>query len=101
MTATFRALRIDRTDGGIRAALSPLTLDDLTPGDVVVRVAWSSINYKDALAVTGAGPILRRFPLVGGIDLAGTVVESADSRFAPRSEERRVGNEGRTSSRAE
>ncbi len=83
MTSRFRALRIDRTDGGIRAALSPLTLDDLTPGDVVVRVAWSSINYKDALAVTGAGPILRRFPLVGGIDLAGTVVESADSRFAP------------------
>jgi len=83
MTQPFRALRIDRTDGNVGAALVPLTLDDLTPGDVVVRVAWSSINYKDALAVTGTGSILRRFPLVGGIDLAGQVVESADPRFAP------------------
>jgi len=83
MTGTFRALRIDRAGSGVRAALIPLTLDDLTPGDVVVRVDWTSVNYKDALAVTGAGAILRRFPLVAGIDLAGRVVESADPRFEP------------------
>jgi len=80
---TFRALRIDRANGAVTASLTALTLDDLTPGEVVVRVAYSSINYKDALAATGAGAILRRFPLVGGIDLAGRVVESSDSRFAP------------------
>ncbi len=83
MSTRFRAFRIDRRDGEIRAAFESLTLDDLTPGDVVIRVAYSSINYKDALAATGAGSILRRFPLVGGIDLSGTVVESADPRFAP------------------
>lgn len=60
-----------------------LTLDDLSPGSVVVRVACSSVNYKDALAGTGNGKVVRRFPLVGGIDLAGTVVTSEDGRFAP------------------
>lgn len=83
MNASFRALRIDETDGNVAAAIVPLTIDDLTPGDVVIRVAWSSINYKDALAATGAGRILRRYPLVGGIDLAGRVVESSDARFSP------------------
>lgn len=83
MTARFRALRIDERDGRVGAAFESLTLDDLTYGDVVIRVAYSSVNYKDALAATGAGSILRRFPLVGGIDLAGTVAESADPRFAP------------------
>lgn len=83
MTERFRAFRIDERDGKVRAAFESLTVDDLTPGDVVVRVAYSSINYKDALAATGAGKILRRFPLVGGIDLAGTVVESTDPRFKP------------------
>lgn len=83
MDTAFSGLRIDRGGGGITAALVPLTLDDLTPGDVVIEVAYSSINYKDALAATGAGSILRRFPLVGGIDLAGRVVDSADPRFSP------------------
>src|SRR5690606_4435886 len=83
MTERFRAFRIDERDGNVRAAFESLTVDDLTPGDVVVRVAYSSINYKDALAATGAGKILRRFPLVGGIDLAGTVVESTAPRFKP------------------
>jgi len=83
VTETFRALRVDREGGGTRSSLVSLTLDDLTPGDVVVRAAYSSLNYKDALAVTGAGAILRRFPLVAGIDLAGHVVESADARFKP------------------
>src|SRR5690606_4629308 len=83
LSTRFRAFRIDRRDGRIGAAFESLTLDDLTPGDVVIRVAYSSINYKDALAATGQGTILRRFPLVGGIDLSGRVVESADPRFAP------------------
>jgi acrylyl-CoA reductase (NADPH) len=84
MSSKFRALRIDRTaEGKIDAALTPLALEDLSAGSVVIRVAYSSINYKDALAATGAGSILRRFPLVGGIDLAGRVVESEDARFSP------------------
>jgi len=75
----FRAFRIPETD----ARLDTLTLDDLGPGEVVVRVHWSGINYKDALAATGAGRILRRYPLVGGIDLAGEVVGSSDPRYTP------------------
>ncbi|NIW23091.1 MAG: alcohol dehydrogenase catalytic domain-containing protein, partial [Gammaproteobacteria bacterium] len=55
----------------------------LTPGNVVVRVEYSGINYKDALAATGAAPILRQFPLVGGVDLAGEVSASEDPRFSP------------------
>jgi NADPH2:quinone reductase len=79
----FRAYRIDQKDGKVHAEFTTLDVDDLSPGDVVVKVAWSTVNYKDALAATGAGRILRKFPLVGGIDLAGTVVESSDKRFAP------------------
>jgi NADPH2:quinone reductase len=79
----FRALRIHRDDGRIEPRFEELTLDDLAAGEVVIRVAYSTINYKDALAATGAGPILRRFPLVGGIDLAGEVVSSEDSRYQP------------------
>ncbi len=71
----FRAYRIDQDDGKIVAGFKRLTIDDLSPGEVVVKVSHSTINYKDALAATGAGRILRSFPLVGGIDLAGTVVE--------------------------
>ena len=72
----FRAFQIDRGTGGVTARFTDLTLDDLTEGDVVIRVSHSTINYKDALAATGAGRILRKFPLVGGIDLAGRVVRS-------------------------
>lgn len=79
----FKALRIHREDGRIQARLEQIGLDDLSPGEVVVRVAWSGINYKDALAATGTSPILRRYPLVGGIDLAGEVVSSADARYKP------------------
>ena len=78
VTEPFTAFRIHRDDGRITAALEQLKIDDLTPGDVVVAVGYSSINYKDALAATGRGSILRRFPLVGGIDLAGEIVESSD-----------------------
>jgi acrylyl-CoA reductase (NADPH) len=83
MSAPFRAYRIHRDDNSIAGRLETLTVDDLTPGDVLVRVEYSGINYKDALAATGAGRILRRFPLIGGIDLAGEVVESTDARFSP------------------
>lgn len=79
----FRAYRIHRNDGRITARFDQVTLDDLTPGDVVVRVNYSCINYKDALAATGTAPILRKYPLAGGIDLAGEVVSSADPAFAP------------------
>lgn len=78
----FRAYRIDQTDLGITADFTDLSLEDLTPGEVVINVSHSTINYKDALAATGAGRILRSFPLVGGIDLAGTVVSSASDEFA-------------------
>jgi NADPH2:quinone reductase len=78
----FRAFRIHEVDGQIVARFDALTLDDLGPGDVVVRVRYSGINYKDALAATGAGRILRKYPLVGGIDLAGEVVGSSDPRYS-------------------
>ena len=77
----FRAFRIDRTDGAVRGDFCSLSLDDLSEGDVVISVSHSTINYKDALAATGKGRILRRYPLVGGIDLAGTVISSTDPDF--------------------
>jgi len=79
----FRAYRIDQQDGEIIAGFRDLALEDLTAGDVVIRVSHSTINYKDALAATGKGRILRTYPLVGGIDLAGTVVETASDEFLP------------------
>lgn len=83
-TERFRAFRINRSESGeITAGLVQLSVGDLSPGEVVIRVSHSSINYKDALAATGAGRILRTVPLVGGIDLAGTVEHSDDSRFRP------------------
>ena len=79
----FRAYRIDEKDGVIVAGFHELGIDDLTEGNVVVRVSHSTINYKDALAATGTGKILRKYPLNGGIDLAGTVVSSEDADFQP------------------
>jgi len=79
----FRAFRIHSEGGKIAARFEEIGLDDLAPGEVVIRVTHSGINYKDALAATGAGKILRRYPLVGGIDLAGTVESSSDARFGP------------------
>jgi len=76
----FRAYRIHEENGRIAARFDQLTLDDLAAGDVVIKVRYSGINYKDALAATGAGRILRKYPLVGGIDVAGEVVSSSDSR---------------------
>lgn len=79
--ARFSAFRIHQDDHVHRAGLESVGLDDLAPGEVVVRAAWSSVNYKDALAGTGKGRILRRFPLVGGIDVAGHVVASTDPAY--------------------
>jgi NADPH2:quinone reductase len=78
----FRALRIFNEDGRIHSRVVDATLDELSDGDVVIRGAYSSVNYKDALAATGAGKILKKFPLIGGIDVSGTVVSSRDARFA-------------------
>lgn len=78
----FKAFRLTETpEKKIRAEFVDTTLDQLDPGDVTVRVAYSSVNYKDALAATGKGKILRRPSCIGGIDFAGTVVESSDPRF--------------------
>jgi NADPH2:quinone reductase len=82
----FRAFRIDEKDGQIVAGFQELSLDDLTEGNVVVRITHSTINYKDALAATGQGKILRRYPLNGGIDFAGVVVSSEDAEFQPGAE---------------
>ncbi|MEO7404234.1 MAG: oxidoreductase [Burkholderiales bacterium] len=80
---SFRALRIRSDDGKVSAAIEQVERDELDSGEVAVRVAYSSVNYKDALAATGAGRIIRRFPCIGGIDLAGTVDTSSDPRFKP------------------
>jgi len=83
---SFRAFRIDEQDGKITAGFQEISVDDLTEGNVVVRVMHSTINYKDALAATGKGRILRKYPLNGGIDLAGVVVSSEDGDFQPGTE---------------
>ena len=77
----FRAFRIHSDDGGYRAGLETITADALSPGEVLIKVAYSSVNYKDALAGTGKGRILRRYPLNGGIDVAGRVLSSTDPAF--------------------
>src|SRR5262245_20727168 len=81
--STFKAFRVFNDEGRISGRLVETTLDELSPGDVVIETAYSSVNYKDALAATGAGKIIRRFPLIGGIDVSGRVVSSADAQFTP------------------
>jgi NADPH2:quinone reductase len=81
MKDRFKVYRIHVDGNAVRAGFEYLGLHDLSAGEVVVRVAYSSVNYKDALAATGAGKILRRSPLVGGIDLAGSVATSTDARY--------------------
>lgn len=80
---SFRALRVHQADKATRTQIDTISLADLTPGEVVVRVQWSGINYKDALAVTGKGRIMRAFPRVAGIDLAGVVEESSAAAYRP------------------
>ncbi len=77
----FRAYRIFNEDNRVVSRWVDLTLDELDAGTVVIRTAYSSVNYKDALAATGAGKVIRRFPCVGGIDVAGVVESSQDPRF--------------------
>ncbi len=81
----FRSYRINQVADGDRKKISAnfeqMSIDDLTEGDVVIRTSYSTINFKDALAATGKGKILRRYPLNGGIDLAGTVASSRDARY--------------------
>ena len=79
----FRACRVFEEAGRVAPRLVEMAREDLSPGDVVVRVHWSGINYKDALAVSGRGKILKRFPLNAGIDGAGVVESSEDARFRP------------------
>lgn len=78
----FNAYKLTDVDGTIHAGFVECTLDDLDPGDVVVRVAYSDVNYKDALAATGKGRILRRPSCIGGIDFSGTVVSSTHPMLA-------------------
>lgn len=83
MTDTFSAFRVHDDNGNVSAGFEQLSLTDLAAGEVVIRARYSGINYKDALAATGKGKILRTSPLVGGIDVAGEVMGSDDARFAP------------------
>ena len=74
---TFKAVRIDKAEKGTTAALTQFDEADLMDGDVTVRVEWSTLNYKDGLALTGKAPVVRRFPMIAGIDFAGTVEQSS------------------------
>jgi NADPH2:quinone reductase len=83
----FKAFRIHNENDRVAGRIVDMALDELSPGDVVFRTAYSSVNYKDALAGTGTGgKIIRKYPLTGGIDAAGAVVSSSDSRFKPGDE---------------
>ena len=79
--ATFKAIRIDKADKGTTAALSQFDEAELMEGDVTVRVEWSTLNYKDGLALTGKAPVVRRFPMIAGIDFAGTVEQSSHPQW--------------------
>ena len=89
----FKAFLVTQQDKGVKAEFTQLALEDLDPGEVVVRVAYSDVNYKDALVATGKGRILLRPSCVGGIDLAGTVVSSTDPAFAKGDAVLAVGHE--------
>jgi acrylyl-CoA reductase (NADPH) len=81
--ATFKAIVIEKTDAGQQAGLTQFDEKDLMDGDVIVRVEWSTVNYKDGLAITGKAPVVRRFPMIPGIDLAGTVESSTHPDWKP------------------
>ena len=78
----FNSFLIEESDGKVVSGFKQMNLTDLDSGEVVIKTAYSSVNFKDALAATGAGKIIRRFPCIGGIDLSGTVVESSSSEFS-------------------
>lgn len=77
----FKAFRIFQENGKIQGRLVDVALNELSPGAVEIKAAYSSVNYKDALAATGAGKIIRRFPVIGGIDVSGTIASSSDPNF--------------------
>ncbi len=79
--ATFKAIRIDKAEKGTTAALAQFDEAELMDGDVTVAVEWSTLNYKDGLAVTGKAPVVRRFPMIAGIDFAGTVEQSSHPQW--------------------
>jgi acrylyl-CoA reductase (NADPH) len=81
MTSAFRAFRIHHDGAGYRGGIETMDADALSPGEVLIKAAYSSVNYKDALAGTGKGKILRQYPLNGGIDVAGHVVASTSPAF--------------------
>lgn len=81
MSDTFRALQVSKTDDDLKAEIKDLGMGDLMEGDVTVEVAASTVNYKDGLAITGASPIIRKFPLIPGIDFSGTVTASDNASF--------------------
>ena len=83
MKDRFRAFLITKDDSGQKAELTELGLNDLMEGDVVVAVSHSTVNFKDGLALTGRSPVVRKFPMIGGIDLAGTVETSSHAEFKP------------------
>ena len=81
--ATFKAIVIDKADTGQTVRLTDFDEKDLMDGDVTVRVEWSTVNYKDGLAITGKAPVVRRFPLIAGVDFAGTVESSTHPKWKP------------------
>src|SRR5260221_9369880 len=80
---TFKAIVVDKSDGGQKVHLTDFDEADLMDGDVTVRVQWSTVNYKDGLALTGKAPVVRRWPMIPGIDFAGTVERSDNKEFKP------------------
>jgi acrylyl-CoA reductase (NADPH) len=78
---TFKAIRIDKADKGTTAALTQFDEAELMDGDVTVRIEWSTLNYKDGLALTGKAPVVRRFPMIAGVDFAGTVEQSSNPQW--------------------
>src|SRR5262245_34300764 len=81
MMGTFKAVRIDKAEKGTTASLTQFDETDLMEGDVTVAVEWSTVNYKDGLAITGKMPVVRRFPMIAGIDLTGTVLSSEHPKW--------------------
>ena len=81
--SSFKAIRVHQVERATHSQLETLTLNDLSAGEVVIRVAWSGLNYKDALAVSGKGRIIKSFPRNAGIDLSGEVVSSDAADFKP------------------
>jgi acrylyl-CoA reductase (NADPH) len=81
--STFKAILIEKTDGGQKVGLTDFDEKDLMDGDVTVRVEWSTLNYKDGLAITGKAPVVRRFPMIPGVDFVGTVEVSSHPAWKP------------------